>query len=81
MVPKKGQKRMFKAKSRGSRPGVGKMNRYDARTLHSSFGGEISFTGSESRAFLIASVCSKSMTGGTGVSGESIHFLLARLSP
>jgi hypothetical protein len=80
-VPKRGQKGTFKFKSRGLRPGDGKMNRYSARISSTRFGGELYSTGSDSRAFLIVSIFPKLSRGGTCVSGESVHFLLAKLSP
>jgi hypothetical protein len=79
---KKRQKRTLKFNSMGLSPRDGKMIRKNIRQDFSgSACGELFFTGSDSRAFLFSSILTKSLTGGTGLSGESSHFLLAKLRP
>jgi hypothetical protein len=82
MDSKKRQKRTFKSNSMGFSPRDGKMIRKNARQKHmASSCGRIYFTGSEFRASLFKSISPKSLTGGTCLSGEKYHFLLAKLRP
>jgi hypothetical protein len=79
---KKRQKRTLKFSSVGLSPRDGKMIRKNAnRRFSGFFGDEVCFSGSDSRALLFASKSTKSVTGGTGLSGEISYFLLAKLRP